>query len=88
MPWPKFRIRSLLWFAPLVAAFSGIVLLSPLERWPDATKGAFVLVASIAGAVCLLSNSTPLTLTNRVAGLLGLAFMALMGLVGILSAIF
>lgn len=88
MPRPQFRIRAMLWLAPVVAAFLGIFWLSPLERWPDACKGAFVLVASIAGAVSLLSDSTPMTRTNRAAGLLGLAFMALMGLVGVLAAIF
>jgi hypothetical protein len=77
---PQFSIRTLFSLAAVVAAFM------TLEHWPDAVKGIIVLTGSIVGAVLLLIEKQPMSRSIRVAGLIGLSLLALMGFFGVFSA--
>lgn len=80
MPRPQFSLRTLLWTTLFVAAFM------TLDRWPDLVKGIVVVAGSIVGAVYLLVEKQPMSRSIRLAGLIGLALMTILGFCGVFSA--
>jgi hypothetical protein len=85
----QFNVRTLFLVTLVVAAFLAILRHVPFKRWPDAGRGIFILVGSIAGAALVLIEKQPATSRNiRFWKLFGWALMALMGFCGVFSALF
>jgi hypothetical protein len=75
----QFSLRTLLWMTLFAAAFM------TLDRWPNTVKGIIVLTGAIVGAIFLLIEKQPMRRSIRLAGLIGLALMALLGFCGVFS---